>query len=169
SGVHATVAGVLLAFAIPFGNGDKKSTSYILQHFLHKPVSFIILPIFALANTAIVLSGELGDILSHNYSLGISTGLIIGKPLGIFLGTFIAFKLGLGKLPSKVKWSHIFGVGLLGGIGFTMSIFITLLAFENATIINNAKLVILISSLVAGSLGYLTLHLSLKDHKKTKA
>lgn len=165
SGVHATVAGVLLAFAIPFGNGDKKSTSYILQHFLHKPVSFIILPIFALANTAIVLSGELGDILSHNYSLGISTGLIVGKPLGIFLGTFIAFKLGLGKLPSKLKWSHIFGVGLLGGIGFTMSIFITLLAFDNATIINNAKLVILLSSLVAGSLGYFTLHQTLKNHK----
>jgi len=165
SGVHATVAGVLLAFAIPFGNGDKKSTSYILQHFLHKPVSFIILPIFALANTAIVLSGELSDILSHNYSLGISTGLIVGKPLGIFLGTYIAFKLGLGKLPPKLKWSHIFGVGLLGGIGFTMSIFITLLAFENATIINNAKLVILLSSLVAGSLGYLILHQTLKSHK----
>src|SRR5690606_29898195 len=123
------------------------------------------LPIFALANTAIVLSGELGDILSHNYSLGISTGLIVGKPLGIFLGTFIAFKLGLGKLPSKLKWSHIFVVGLLGGIGFTMSIFITLLAFDNSNIINNAILDILLFSLESSSLTYFTLHKSLKNHK----
>lgn len=166
SGVHATVAGVLLAFTIPFGNGDENSISYRLQHFLHHPVNFIILPVFAIANTAIVLSGDLGDILSHNYSIGILTGLVVGKPLGIFFGTFIAFKLGLGKLPTQVSWTHIFGVGLLGGIGFTMSIFIALLAFDNATIINNAKLVILISSLIAGSLGYLTLHLTLRDHKK---
>ena len=168
SGVHATIAGVLLAFAIPFGNGDEKSTSYILQHFLHKPVSFVILPIFALANTAILLSGDLGDILSHNYSLGIATGLIVGKPLGIFLATFIGVKLGLGKLPSKVKWEHIFGVGLLGGIGFTMSIFITLLAFEDATIINNSKLVILISSMLAGLLGFITLRLTLREPKKKR-
>jgi len=168
SGVHATIAGVLLAFAIPFGNGDEKSTSYILQHFLHKPVSFVILPIFALANTAILLSGDLGDILSHNYSLGIATGLIVGKPLGIFLATFIGVKLGLGKLPSKVKWKHIFGVGLLGGIGFTMSIFITLLAFEDVTIINNSKLVILISSMLAGLLGFITLRLTLREPKKKR-
>src|SRR5690606_27654140 len=130
-----------------------------------KPVSFIILPIFALANTAIVLRGELGDILSHNYRLGISTGLIVGKPLGIFLGTFIAFKLGLGKLRSNLKWSHIFGVGLLGGIGFTRSISIALPAFDNATIINNAKLLILRSSLVAGPLGYFTFHHTRRNHK----
>lgn len=162
SGVHATIAGVLLAFAIPFGNGDKKSTSYILQHFLHKPVSFVILPIFALANTAIIFSGEIGDILAQNYSLGIAMGLIAGKPLGIFLATLLAVKLGLGKLPSKVSWKHIFGVGLLAGIGFTMSIFITLLAFDNESIINNSKLVILLSSLIAGSIGFATLKLTLK-------
>ena len=76
SGVHATITGVLLAFAIPFGKGDKKSTSYILQHFLHKPVAFIILPIFALTNTAIVFSGDISQTLTENYSLGISFGLI---------------------------------------------------------------------------------------------
>ncbi len=120
SGVHATITGVLLAFAIPFGKGDKKSTSYILQHFLHKPVAFIILPIFALTNTAIVFSGDISQTLTENYSLGISFGLIIGKPIGIFLSTFLAVKFGLCKLPTELNWKSIFIVGLLGGIGFTM-------------------------------------------------
>jgi len=163
SGVHATITGVLLAFTIPFGNGNKKSTSYILQHFLHKPVAFIILPIFALANTAILLSGDIGQTLSQNYSLGIAVGLIAGKPLGIFLLTFLAVKFGLCKLPDDLNWKSILGVGFLGGIGFTMSIFIALLAFDNETIINNAKFVILISSLIAGLIGFVGLKLSLKQ------
>lgn len=162
SGIHATITGVLLAFAIPFGNGDKNSTSYILQHFLHKPVAFIILPIFALANTAILLSGNIQETLTENYSIGILLGLIAGKPLGIFIFSYATVKLGLCILPSGLKWKTIFGVGLLAGIGFTMSIFITLLAFENETIINNAKLVILISSLIAGILGFFTLKQTLK-------
>lgn len=162
SGVHATITGVLLAFAIPFGNGDKKSTSYILQHFLHKPVAFIILPIFALANTAIILSSNMGEILTEHYSLGIALGLIVGKPLGIFALSFFAVKLGICKLPSDLNWKSIIGVGFLGGIGFTMSIFVTLLAFEDAAIINNAKFIILISSLVAGIIGFLSLKLTLK-------
>jgi NhaA family Na+:H+ antiporter len=162
SGVHATITGVLLAFAIPFGSGSKKSTSYILQHFLHKPVAFIILPIFALANTAIILSGDIGQTLTQNYSLGIAVGLIIGKPLGILLLTFLAVSLGLCKLPVGLNWKSIAGVGFLGGIGFTMSIFITLLAFDNETIINNAKFVILISSLIAGLIGFISLKLTLK-------
>ena len=162
SGVHATITGVLLAFAIPFSNGDEKSTSFILQHFLHKPVAFIILPIFALANTAIVFKGDISQTLSENYSLGIALGLIVGKPLGIFLLSFLAVKFGFCKLPTDLTWKTIFGLGLLGGIGFTMSIFVTLLAFENETIINNSKLVILISSLTAGLLGFVTLGLTLK-------
>lgn len=162
SGVHATITGVLLAFAIPFGNGDEKSTSYILQHFLHKPVAFLILPIFALANTAIIISGDITQTLTENYSIGITLGLIVGKPLGIFLITFLAVSIRLCKLPDDLTWKHIFGVGLLGGIGFTMSIFITLLAFDNETIINNAKLVILLSSLIAGLLGFFVLKLTLK-------
>jgi NhaA family Na+:H+ antiporter len=162
SGVHATITGVLLAFAIPFGNGDEKSTSYILQHFLHKPVAFIILPIFALANTAIVFSGDIAQTLTENNSLGIALGLIVGKPLGIFLLTFLAVTFGICKLPTDLTWKSIFGVGLLAGIGFTMSIFVTLLAFDNETIINDSKLVILISSLTAGLLGFLTLKMTLK-------
>jgi NhaA family Na+:H+ antiporter len=162
SGVHATITGVLLAFAIPFGNGDEKSTSYILQHFLHKPVAFIILPIFALANTAIVLSSDIGETLTQHYSLGIALGLIVGKPLGIFLLSFVAVTFGICKLPDDMNWKSVIGVGFLGGIGFTMSIFITLLAFDDETIINNAKFVILISSLIAGLIGFLSLKLTLK-------
>ncbi|MBK6331864.1 MAG: Na+/H+ antiporter NhaA [Bacteroidetes bacterium] len=163
SGVHATITGVMLAFAIPFGNGDEKSTSYILQHFLHKPVAFIILPIFAIANTAIHFSGNIIQTLTEKYSIGIATGLIIGKPLGIFLLSFIGVKMGLCKLPSDLNWKSIIGVGFLGGIGFTMSIFITLLAFDHETIINNAKLVILLSSLVTACIGYLMLKSVLKN------
>jgi NhaA family Na+:H+ antiporter len=162
SGVHATITGVLLAFAIPFGNGDEKSTSYILQHFLHKPVAFFILPLFALANTAISLNGDLGEIVTQHYSIGIATGLIVGKPLGIFVLGLLAVKLGVCQLPSDLNWKSILGVSFLGGIGFTMSIFVTLLAFEDATIINNTKFVIILSSLVAGTIGYLGLKISLK-------
>ena len=162
SGVHATITGVMLAFAIPFGDGDNKSTSYILQHFLHKPVAFFILPVFAMANTAIFLSGDISQILTENYSLGIGLGLMLGKPIGIFLLTYLAVGLGFCKLPNDLQWKSIIGVGLLGGIGFTMSIFVTLLAFDNEAIINNSKLVILMSSMVAGLLGFATLRLTLK-------
>ncbi|MES2575822.1 MAG: Na+/H+ antiporter NhaA [Bacteroidota bacterium] len=165
SGVHATITGVLLAFAIPFGNGDHKSTSYILQHFLHKPVAFIILPIFALANTAIVLSSNIGEVIVQHYSIGIALGLIIGKPLGIFMLSFLAVKLKICKLPNELNWKSVVGVGFLGGIGFTMSIFVTLLAFEEATIINNVKFIILLSSLTAGIIGFLCLKFVLKISK----
>jgi Na+:H+ antiporter, NhaA family len=162
SGVHATITGVLLAFAIPFGNGNHKSTSYILQHFLHKPVAFFILPIFALANTAIVLSSNMGEVMAQHYSIGIALGLIVGKPLGIFALSLLAVKSGICQLPSDLNWKSIIGVGFLGGIGFTMSIFVTLLAFEDNTIINNAKFIILISSLIAGIIGFLSLKFVLK-------
>ena len=167
SGIHATITGVLLAFSIPFGDGSKKSTSIVLQHFLHKPVAFVILPIFALANTAIILSSNMGDILTQNYSLGIALGLIVGKPIGIFALCLLAVKSGICKLPSDLNWKSILSVGFLGGIGFTMSIFVTLLAFDDATIINNAKLVILLSSLIAGIIGFLSLKITLKRNDRT--
>lgn len=163
SGVHATITGVLLAFAIPFGNGDEKSTSYVLQHFLHNPVAFIIMPIFALANTAIDMSGDIGNVITENYSMGIALGLIIGKPIGIFTLSFIAVKLKLCDLPSDVSWMNIVGAGFLSGIGFTMSIFITLLAFDSEILVNNTKLIILLSSLIAGIIGFCVLKLSLQN------
>lgn len=154
SGVHATITGVLLAFAIPFGNGDERSTSYILQHFLHKPVAFFILPVFALANTAIVINSDWYAGLGHANSLGIITGLVVGKPIGITLLSFVAVALGICSLPVDLKWKHVAGAGLLGGIGFTMSIFITLLAFEEGALINASKIAILLASLVAGLAGF---------------
>jgi NhaA family Na+:H+ antiporter len=160
SGVHATIAGVLLAFAIPFSARaeDEKSPSHRLEHFLHKPVAFIILPIFALANTGIVIgSGWQRDLLSTN-SAGIIGGLVLGKPLGITLLSFLAVTIGVCRLPADLNWRHIFGAGLLGGIGFTMSIFITNLAFAgNADFINASKMAILLASLSAGVLGFLWL------------
>jgi Na+:H+ antiporter, NhaA family len=166
SGVHATITGVLLAFVIPFQKGISTSPSTKLQHFLHKPVAFIILPIFALANTAIFFTGDITHTLTQNYSLGIALGLIVGKPLGVFLLTIIVVNLGLSKLPFDVNWKSILGVGFLAGIGFTMSIFITLLAFDDQLIINNSKLVILLSSLISGLIGFFVLKYALKNSKQ---
>lgn len=162
SGVHATITGVLLAFALPFGNGDEKSTSNILQQVLHIPVAFIILPIFALANTAIVLNSDWHYALSHNYTLGIALGLILGKPIGVFTMTFFATKINIATLPIDINWKAIIGTGFLAGIGFTMSIFITLLAFSDNEHITNSKIMILASSLIAGISGYLFLKATLK-------
>lgn len=163
SGVHATITGVLLAFAIPFSSGDEKSGSIILQRILHFPIAFIILPIFALANTAIVISSEWHLGLTEHYTLGIALGLILGKPIGIALFSFLSVKLKICKLPEDINWKAVIGVGFLGGIGFTMSIFITLLAFSDSEHINNSKIMILISSLIAGLIGFIYLKSILKS------
>lgn len=163
SGVHATITGVLLAFAIPFGNGGEKSPSFILQHFLHKPVAFFILPLFAIANTCISVGDSWQSGLVQTNSLGIIAGLVIGKPFGIWLFSFIGVGLGLCALPTDLKWKNIVGAGFLGGIGFTMSIFITLLAFDNADIINNSKIAIILASIIAGTIGFIFLKLTLKQ------
>ncbi|MDQ3253818.1 MAG: Na+/H+ antiporter NhaA [Acidobacteriota bacterium] len=162
SGVHATIAGVLLAFAIPFSakEDDEESPSHRLEHFLHKPVAFIILPIFALANTGIFIGAEWAQNLTSANSSGIIAGLVVGKPLGIMLLSFVAVTIGICKLPLDLNWWHVFGAGLLGGIGFTMSIFITNLAFVgNVETINASKMAILLASLTAGTIGFLWLKL----------
>ncbi|TLM67248.1 MAG: Na+/H+ antiporter NhaA [Deltaproteobacteria bacterium] len=158
SGVHATIAGVLLAFAIPFANGDEASPSYRLQHFLHRPVAFVIMPVFALANTGIVLSGDWLDGLATLNSLGIAAGLLFGKPLGIVLFSALAIRLGLSQLPAELSWRHLLGAGFLAGIGFTMSIFITLLAFDDPATVQASKLSIVLASLAAGTTGFAILH-----------
>jgi len=163
SGIHATITGVLLAFAIPFGKGDKSSTSYKLQHNLHLPVAFIILPLFALANTGIRVPDDwVGGLLSAN-SLGIASGLVIGKPIGILLFSLLAVATGLCVLPSPIRRRHLLGVGFLAGIGFTMSIFITLLAFESNIVIVHSKIAILVASLVAGAIGFVILKFTLSQ------
>ncbi len=134
--------------------------SHRLEHFLHKPVAFIILPIFALANTGIILGADALQSLTANNSLGIISGLLIGKPAGITLLSFIAVSIGICRLPLDLNWKHVFGAGLLGGIGFTMSIFITNLAFAGESdVINASKMAILLASLTAGTIGFLWLKL----------
>ncbi len=160
SGVHATIAGVMLAFAIPFSakDDDKASPSHQLEHLLHKPVAFIILPIFALANTGILLETQWLQNLTSTNSLGIIAGLIVGKPLGVTLLCFVAVTSGICRLPPDLDWRHVFGAGILGGIGFTMSIFIANLAFAgNAGTINASKIAILSASLLAGAVGFVWL------------
>ncbi|WP_395062432.1 Na+/H+ antiporter NhaA [Flavobacterium sp.] len=165
SGVHATITGVLLAFAIPFGDGSSKTVSYQLQHYLHKPVAFIIIPLFALSNTAIVIGKDLIHTISENYSLGIIFGLVLGKPIGIVTFSYLAVITKLTTLPEELNWKKIIGVGLLGGIGFTMSIFVTLLAFDDNEIINNSKFMILIASLISGVIGFIWLYKILSHEK----
>jgi len=160
SGIHATIAGVMLAFAIPFAakDNDKQSPSHRLEAFLHKPVAFVILPIFALANTGITFDSSWLSGLTSLNGLGIVMGLILGKPIGIVLLCYLAVLVGICQLPPDLKWAHITGAGMLGGIGFTMSIFITNLAFLGSTdVINASKMSILLASLTAGILGFLWL------------
>jgi NhaA family Na+:H+ antiporter len=162
SGVHATLAGVLLAFAIPFGDGKEATPSYDLLHALHKPVSFFILPVFALANTALIFNGSWSDV-TNPVTLGIVLGLFVGKVAGIWLFSYLPIRLGVCSLPAGTGMKHIAGVGFLGGIGFTMSIFITLLAYSDPALIHLSKMAILGGSLVSGITGYLWLNLSLKS------
>lgn len=157
SGIHATLAGVLLAFAIPFQNGEPNSISYKLQHFLHRPVTILILPIFALANTAISINSDLMQNLFSAESLGIFFGLFIGKPIGIFLAAVLSDRLKITKIPNDVSLKMIWGAGMLGGIGFTMAMFVTNLAFTNLQFIELGKISILIASTAAAVLGYLFL------------
>jgi Na+:H+ antiporter, NhaA family len=162
SGVHATIAGVLLAFAIPFSNQaeDAESPSHRLEHMLHKPVAFLILPLFALANTGVVFDPNWQASLQSANSLGIIGGLVLGKPLGITILCFAAVAIGLCKLPADLGWRHLIGAGMLGGIGFTMSVFITNLAFTGQMDhINASKMAILCASLLAGVLGLVWLRL----------
>ncbi len=157
SGVHATITGVLLAFAIPFRKGDQFSPSYRLERFLDKPVALFIVPIFVLANAGIVFSpGWYLNLADYN-TLGIFIGLILGKPLGIVSFSLTAVKTGLCRLPEGLNWRHMVGLGILGGIGFTMSIFITNLAFIDGRLVQNSKIAILTASVVASVAGFLVL------------
>ena len=162
SGIHATIAGVMLAFAIPFAakDDDERSPSHRLEHFLHKPVAFLILPVFALANTGLVVGPDWMQDLASGNSVGIAAGLVAGKPLGITLFCFVAVAIGMCRLPPDLRWSHMIGAGILGGIGFTMSIFIANLAFAGSPeTVNASKMAILLASVTAGAAGFLWLRL----------
>lgn len=172
SGIHATLAGVLTAFAIPRQHSDTTQQSPLLraEHGLHFWVAFLILPLFAFANAGISLKGiSLPDLLSP-IPLGIALGLFLGKQLGVFTFSFIVVKLGLARLPKSTNWFQVYGLACLTGIGFTMSLFIGTLAFEASDMQNYVKLGVLMGSTMSGILGYTVLRAGCKtsetDHKK---
>lgn len=163
SGIHATIAGVLLALTIPTNTEKKTSPLEKLEHIIVRPVTFLIMPIFVLVNTNIRFESKMVDGLISPLGLGILFGLALGKPVGITLFSWISVKLGLCVLPFKSNWKHIIGLGMLAGIGFTMSIFVSLLSFNEVEYQNGAKFCVLLASLIAGLCGYLFLQLV---HKK---
>lgn len=169
SGIHATIAGVLTALTIPIRSADDQESPLVrLEHALLTPVNFLIVPIFALANTAITFTPVMLDGLTSPLGLGIIFGLLIGKPVGIFLMSKTVIKLKLALLPVGASWQHIIGVGLLAGVGFTMAIFIALLSFANPALIAEAKFAILVASFISGTAGYLLLRNTPKLHPITK-
>lgn len=165
SGVHATISGVILAFTFPSSRYLPHSPSFYATEVLDKPVAFIVLPLFALASTAIVVDATSVSALTESYGLGVALGLVVGKPIGITLASYLVCKMGLGVLPKSINWKMVFGAGMLGGIGFTMSIFITLLAFDDALHINNAKFSIIVSSTIAAILGFIYLKIVIASHR----
>lgn len=164
-GVHATIAGVLTAFFLPTTEDAKVSPLEKLEHVLVKPVNFLIMPIFALANTNIKFESEMVNGLFGNLSVGIILGLILGKPIGITLMSFIAVKLKISALPKNTNWFQMIGLGLLAGIGFTMAIFIALLSFSEVEFQTQAKFSILVGSILSGCLGFLLLKYAGKKKK----
>nr|WP_214446635.1 Na+/H+ antiporter NhaA [Flavihumibacter rivuli] len=151
SGIHATIAGVITALLVPLD----KLPDY--EHALHDPVNFLILPLFALANTAIVIPGNFTEAVTTTLSWGVLLGLVLGKPIGISLFSWLAVKTGLGEKPEGSNWTQLIGMGALAGIGFTMSIFITMLAFTDVIHQDIAKLAVLIGAVVSVVLGLLLL------------
>ncbi|TAE15016.1 MAG: Na+/H+ antiporter NhaA [Bacteroidetes bacterium] len=164
SGVHATVAGVVFAFLLP------QAWLNPLEHKLHLPVYFAIMPVFALANTAITLQADAVSALGSSLSTGIFAGLVIGKPLGISLFCYFLLKYKWAKLPANTSFQQIIGAGMLAGIGFTMSIFIATLAFSDVQVQQTAKLAVLIASLISMAIGYIWLqNISTRSHNKSLA
>jgi len=157
SGIHATIAGVMVAMTLPTNDTTVESPLERLEHALVKPVNFLIIPVFAFANTNITLQAEMLHGLTAPLGLGIFFGLMLGKPVGILLTTWVCRRLGIASLPEGSTWMHIIGVGMLAGIGFTMSIFISILSFHNPLFVSEAKLSVLLTSIIAGTAGYILL------------
>lgn len=159
SGIHATIAGVVTSMTIPMGESNPKTSPLLkLEHALITPVNFLIVPLFALANTNIRFESTMLEGLLSPLGLGIIVGLCIGKPLGVLLMSKIATKLNIAQLPTNANWKHIIGVGSLAGVGFTMAIFISLLSFADEALIAEAKFSILVASLLSGIIGYTLLN-----------
>jgi NhaA family Na+:H+ antiporter len=169
SGIHATIAGVLTALTLPTTPDATESPLEKLEHALTKPVNFLIMPIFAIANCNITFAEGMVEGLASNLGLGILLGLFIGKPAGIFIFSWLSVKLKFAQLPSRTGWGHVTGLGLLGGIGFTMSIFIALLSFNEPALQNEAKFAVLAASAISGIMGFIVLkRLYVKQVKTAK-
>jgi NhaA family Na+:H+ antiporter len=173
SGVHATISGVIIAFCIPLHTpGNRRSLLKQLEHDMHGFVGFLIMPLFALANAGVSLAGSSWSLLTEPVTLGVAGGLFLGKQLGILGAVFIAVKLGLAKLPKHCNWLHILGVAILAGIGFTMSLFVSSLAFGGGhsgmgAVSHNlvdAKVGILLGSSISGLVGLLVLKIASKKY-----
>ncbi|NND72579.1 MAG: Na+/H+ antiporter NhaA [Rhodothermales bacterium] len=166
SGVHATLAGVLLAFFIPLNSKKKPGTSPLksMEHDLHTVVAFVILPIFAFANAGINLGGINSEQIFHGVTLGVALGLFAGKQIGVFGFCWLAIKLKIGSLPQGMNWSVLYGIAALSGIGFTMSLFIGSLAFEQTGVdlLFDERVGIILGSLASGLVGYFFLNRTLK-------
>lgn len=165
SGIHATIAGVLTALTLPANEDDSESPLEKLEHMLTHPVNFIIMPVFAVANTNITFQNGMIEGLAGNLGLGIVLGLFLGKPAGIFFMSWLSVRLKISQLPENTNWPHVLGLGLLGGIGFTMSIFIALLSFKNPQFQTEAKFAVLTASILSGICGFMLL----SSYNKRKA
>jgi len=170
SGVHATLAGVALAFMIPLHSKDEQgkpfSMAHHMEHSLHYWVAFFILPLFAFVNAGVDLRGISIEEMGGNVPLGIMAGLFIGKQVGVFGFSWIAIKLGIASLPKEATWITLYGVAVLTGIGFTMSLFVDSLAYNDTKMFHFAdKLAILLGSLFSGLMGYFVLKMATKEKK----
>ena len=169
SGVHATLAGVVTAFCIPLKDKWGKSPLHSLEHGLSPYVAFFIVPVFAFANAGVVLEGLSINDLFAPLPLGIAAGLVVGKQVGVFGLTFAMVKLGWARLPHGSNWLQIYGIACLAGIGFTMSLFIGSLSFEDPEMVNAVRLGVLCGSAVSAVLGYLALHLASQRAQQEEA
>ena len=158
AGIHATIAGVLLAIFIPHEKTKQRSLLTCAESKLHPWVAYLIMPLFALTNAGVYLGDVSLASLSNPVPLGIMSGLFFGKQIGVFFTTFLLIKMGYARLPSESNWIQMYGIALLTGIGFTMSMFINFLAFDTDIYINQAKIAILIASFASAVLGYILLN-----------
>jgi len=168
SGVHATLAGVVLAFCIPMRAPNRKSSPLLtLEHALHPWVAYGILPLFAFANAGVSLTGVTLESFTHHVPMGIAAGLLLGKTLGVFGLTWLAVKMGMAKLPTGANWGQVLGVAILCGIGFTMSLFVGSLAYDPATsaYAGADRMGILTGSILAAFIGYAVMALASRNHQ----
>ncbi|MDQ6971970.1 MAG: Na+/H+ antiporter NhaA, partial [Mariprofundaceae bacterium] len=170
SGVHATLAGVILAVFIPMQSDKNESLLKDMEHDLQSLVAFIVLPVFAFANAGINFSGLGIEHLLHTVPLGIALGLFIGKQVGVFGFCWIAIRMKLAKLPNGMSWGSLYGTAALCGVGFTMSLFIGSLAFEQTgvNLLFDERLGIILGSLASGIVGYMILRMTLGQPKNSR-